>query len=43
MIPRFSMCLDITYFAENWKLISENNKKIISKLLFTTENTVVLP
>ena len=27
--------LDITYFAENWNLKIENNKKIISELLFT--------
>ena len=23
------MCLDIAYFAENWKLMAENNKKIV--------------
>ena len=34
------MCLDTIYFAKNWKLITENNKKIISELLFTTESTV---
>ena len=23
------MCLDIAYFAENWKLMAENNKKVV--------------
>ena len=38
----FSVCLNIVYFAENWKLIIENNKKIIYGLLFTAENTAAL-
>ena len=38
----FSVCLNIVYFAENWELITENNKKIIYGLLFTAENTVAL-
>ena len=36
----YSVCLDTTYFTENWKLIAENIKKIIFGLLFITENTV---
>ena len=39
-IWKCSMCLDTVYLAKNWKLITENNKKIISELLFTAENIV---
>ena len=34
------MCLDIVFLAEKWKLIVENNKKIIYGLLFTTEKCI---
>ena len=37
------VCWDTVYFAENWKLIAENNKKIIFELLSTLPNIVHLP
>ena len=37
---KFKVYLDTAYFAENKKLITENNKKIIFELLFTPPNTV---
>ena len=37
-----SVCLDTAYFVENWKLITENNKKIIFGLLFTAESVGML-